>query len=392
MPRLLYTYLTNQVLTPFYASLVILTSIFFLQNIIPALDILLDYNISFSDFIRFFAYITPQLLLFALPMASMMGVVLGAVRLNNDREMMIMKSGGISFYQMLPPIIAFALCASLLSGLVSVYLIPAGNKAKADLIFRLAQGKIEKSLQEKMFSESLGDIVLYVDKIDQKKKLWQGVYISDMRDRNTPLTIMARTGIISHDLESGYITVNLSDGSLHRNNGKTVESIRFQHYRLRLPVIKPTGNPLAKTGKYVMTQAQLLEQADLLGRNTKEGAEMLNEYHMRLAIPVGCFILSLLGFPLGLIAGPGQRAIGIPIALCVFTFYYLLLIAGNMIGKTHLTPPILAMWLPNTVFLIITSLFIQGTAKESFINQIDKISTFLHSISLKLNMHSRKNS
>ena len=392
MPRLLYTYLVNQVLAPLYASLALLTSIFFLRKIIPALDILLDYHISFSDFIRFFAYITPQLLLFALPMASMLGGVLGAVRLNNDREMMIMKSGGISFYQMLPPIIVIALCTSLLSGLVSVYLIPAGNKAKADLIFRLAQKKIENSLQEKRFSESMGDIVLYVDKMDKKKKLWHGVYISDMREREKPLTIMARRGIISRNLDSGFITLNLSDGSLHRNGGESVESIQFQNYKLKLPVIKPTGNPLAKRGKFVMTQAQLLEQAVILGRNTKEGAEMLNEYHMRLAIPVGCFILTLLGFPLGLIAGPGQRAIGVPIALFVFTFYYILLIAGNAIGKTHLAPPLLAMWLPNTVFFIIAFLFIQGTAKESFTNQIDKISALLYSVSQKLSRHSRKNS
>ena len=70
MPRLLYTYLANQVLAPFYASLVILTSILFLGKLVPILDIILDYNISFSDFIRLYAYFTPQLLLFALPMSS----------------------------------------------------------------------------------------------------------------------------------------------------------------------------------------------------------------------------------------------------------------------------------------------------------------------------------
>ena len=52
MPRLLYTYLVNQILAPFYASLVILTSILFLSKLIPILDVILDYNIALVDFIR----------------------------------------------------------------------------------------------------------------------------------------------------------------------------------------------------------------------------------------------------------------------------------------------------------------------------------------------------
>ena len=129
MPRLLYTYLANQVLAPFYASLIILTSILFLGKLIPILDIILDYNIAPFDFLRLYAYFTPQLLLFALPMASMMGVILGTTHLNNDNELMVLRASGISLYKMLPPVLIIALCTALLTGYFSIHLIPAGNRA-----------------------------------------------------------------------------------------------------------------------------------------------------------------------------------------------------------------------------------------------------------------------
>ena len=390
MPRLLFTYLVNQVLAPFYAGLVILTGILFFSKIIPLLDLILDYNISPPDFIRLFAYISPQLMLFTLPMASMMGVVLGAVRLANDREIMIMKSCGISFYQMLPPIIIFALCTSLLTGFISIYLIPRGNTAKAELLFRLAREKIENNIQEKQFSGSMGDIVLYVDEVDQKNNLWHGIYISDMREKHNPLIILARSGTITQSTQQGFITLDLNDGSLHRNNGKTVESIHFKDYRLNLPMLKPEKNPLAKKGPTAMTQGQLLKAADMAGRDTKSGTRLMGEFHMRLAIPVGCFILTILGFPLGLIAGPGQRALGVPIALFALLSYHMLLIAGETLGKAHLTPPGYTMWLPNAVFLIIAFLSIQGTARETFSRHFEAIYALLHNVSLKLNWHSRK--
>lgn len=146
MPRLLYTYLINQVLAPFYASLIILTSILFLGKLIPILDIILDYNIGFGDFIRLYAYFSPQLLLFALPMSSMMGVVLGTTHINNENELMVLKASGISLYRMLPPVIFVALCTALLTGLFAIYLIPAGNRATVELAFQLAKEKVERSM------------------------------------------------------------------------------------------------------------------------------------------------------------------------------------------------------------------------------------------------------
>jgi lipopolysaccharide export system permease protein len=128
MPRLLYSYLTTQVLAPFYGSLIILTSILFLGRIIPILEIIFDYGIEVIDFIRLFTYFTPLLLIFALPMSSMMGVIIGATRLTNDNETMVLKSSGISLYKMLPPIIAIGLLTSLSAGQRKSRQEPAGEK------------------------------------------------------------------------------------------------------------------------------------------------------------------------------------------------------------------------------------------------------------------------
>ena len=390
MPRLFYTYLVNQILVPFYASLVILTSILFLVKLIPILDIILDYNISLNDFIRLYAYYTPQLLLFTLPMSSMMGTILGAVHLANEREIMIIKSSGISFYQMLPPVIIIAICTSLLTGLFAIHLIPMGNSARAELLFRLAKERIEHSLKEKQFSESLGDVVLYADQINQEKKTLRGVYISDMRDNQNPLLILAQSGKLASDIKRGLFTLKLQEGSLHRDRDDASLSIRFDEYSLNLPVSEPEKNPLAKTGRSTMTQLQLLNRAETLGRDTKIGAQYLIEYHKRMVLPVGCFILTLLGFPLGLITGPHRKPIGIPFGLMVFISYYILLTAGDAIAKTHLAPTALAMWIPNLFFIVVALFFLQSTARESLSVHLEKIFELLYRVSSKFNWFNKK--
>lgn len=380
MPRLLYTYLINQVLAPFYASLVILTSILFLGELIPILDVILDYNVALSDFIRLYAYFTPQLLLFALPMSSMMGVVLGITHINNENELMVLKASGISLYRMLPPVILVAICTALLTGVFSIYLIPSGNRATAELAFQLAREKVERAMQEKRFSESLGDIVLYAENIDHETDTWNGVYISDMRDTLHPVTIIAETGVVSADSNSGTLSVFLQNGILNRTTPAAMQAIDFEKYDMVLPLKPPGRNPLAKTGKATMMQSELLAEADRLGRNTPAAAAYLNEFHKRLALPVSCFILTLLGFPLGFLSGPRHKTIGIPLGLAVFILYYVLLTGAKTISESLFMPAAAAMWLPNFIFLVLTILFIRSVAEERHTVFMEKFHDMTHAI------------
>ena len=389
MPRLLYTYLINQVLAPFYASLVILTGILFLGKLIPILDIILDYNIALFDFIRLYAYFTPQLLLFALPMASMMGVILGTTHINNENELMVLKASGISLYKMLPPIIIIALSTALLTGFFSIYLIPAGNRARVELAFQLATEKVERAMHEKRFSESLGDIILYADRIDSENQKWDGVYISDIRDHEHPVTIISETGRISSNTDTGTLSISLKKGTLHRITAESDQTINFDRYDMNLPLETPRTNPLAKAGKSTMSQDELLAEANRLGKNS-QGTVFLNEFHKRLALPVSCFILTILGFPLGFLSGPRHKSIGLSLGLAAFIIYYVFLTAAKTISESLAIPAIMAMWLPNLVFFLLTFFLIHKVAQETHTLFLEKFYDFSHAVYRKIPWISRR--
>jgi len=322
-------------------------------------------------------------------MASMMGVILGTTQINNENELMVLKASGISLYRMLPPVILVALCTALLTGLFSIYLIPSGNRAKLDLAFQLAKEKIERSMHEKRFSESLGNIVLYADRIDQKTKTWNGVYISDMRDSMHPVTIISETGIVSADSTRGTLSISLHNGTLNRTTSNAVQTIDFERYEMILPLETPSTNPLAKAGKSTMIQSELLAEADRLGRNTQAAASYLNEFHERLALPVSCFILTLLGFPLGFLSGPRHKTVGIPLGLAIFILYYVLLTGASTASESLFMPAAVAMWMPNIIFLVLTTLFIRSVAGERYTVYMEKFHDITYAVLSKLHKRGR---
>jgi len=366
LPLLLYSYLATELLAPFFASFLILYSVFFLVRLIPLLEVVLELGINFTDFLRLFSYIFPHMLLYVIPMAAMAGVIMGFTRLTNDREILALKACGISLRQMLPPVILVAALIAILTGYFSIRLIPAGEVSMRQLMFQLAKEKIDKGIKEKKFTEALGDLVVYVDRIDDQGR-WHGVYVSDMRNRLQPIITIAKSGSMLANIQQMAVTIVLSDGTLHNTDGKDNQTIRFSRYQLQIPLKPPTridGDDVTQISKGAMTQQQLLEAARQTGSDSKRSRIYLAEYHHRLVLPVGCFILSLLGLPLGLQAGPGRKAAGIPLGLGFFVLYYVAFTICRVMVEDMQLPLVFGMWLPNIIFAAITLLIFWRVEQE----------------------------
>ncbi len=384
LPLLLYSYIAAELLAPFFASFLILYGVFFLVRLIPLLEIVLDLGIGFTDFIRLFAYIFPHMLLYVIPMASMTGVIIGFTRLTNEREMLAFKTCGISLRRMLPPVLLLATAISLLTGYFSVRLIPAGEIAMRQLMYQLAKEKIDKGIKEKKFTEALGEVVVYVDKTDQNDR-WSGVYVSDMRGRQQPIIIMAKRGHMQADISRMAVTIVLEDGTLHTTDDVDGQIVHFRLYQLQIPLQPPTridGDDVTKLSKSSMSQEQLLTAASQPDVNPQDAITFMTEYHHRLAMPAGCLILSLLGIPLGLQAGLGRRAVGLPLGLAFFVLYYIIATMFQVMGEDRSLPVAVAMWLPNLIFSVLTLFIFRRVERErplipefftSMLNQIVEV-------------------
>ncbi len=380
MPLLLYSYLLTEALAPFFASLLILTAILFLGRLIPLFDFIINFGIGPADFIRFCAFMVPNIFLFAIPMASMLGVILCFTRMGNDNELIALKSTGIGLYRMLPAIVVFALCTSLLTGYFSTTLIPAGSLAMKKLFFQLAKEKIDKGLRQKHFSEGLPGIVIYIDNEDEKNGTWRGVYVSDTRDNENPVTIIAESGFLTADMGRMLISLQLEHGSMHAAKESTSDTVSFESYALHIPLqgADTIGEQESqKLSKSEMTQADIRKYVAAHDDTSAKTRSLLVEYHMRLVLAGGCFILTLLGLPLAIRTKPGQRSIGVPLGLFIFISYYVVLSFVKGISETSSLPVIFAMWTPNILFGILTIYILRFAGRESTISIIDFL---LHTI------------
>lgn len=362
-PKLIYSYLATEMLGPFFASFLIMNCVFFLVKLIPFLNFVLELNIGLADFIRLFSYLFPNIFLYSIPMAAMLGITIGFARLSSDSEILALKASGISIYQILPAVVIVAGLIALLTGFVSIKLIPQSAVAMKQLSYQLLKEKISSGIKEHMFTEALGDVVVYVDKIDKITGEWTDVWVSDMRGVDNPIVTMASTGQMDSSIENMMVSIALRNGSLHKPGIDNAQIVQFNQYQINIPLQLPDVKA-TRLKKTALTMAELRIEAQQAKENVQERRSILIEFHKRLVLPVGCLIISLIGLPLGLQARPGKKAIGIQAGLAIFVFYYVFFTFGKALAEQGILPVWLAMWSPNVFFSGLTLFWIIRIANE----------------------------
>jgi lipopolysaccharide export system permease protein len=361
-PKLLYSYLATEMLAPFFASFVVMNGVFFLIKLIPFLDFVLDLNIGFADFVRLFSYLFPSIFLYSIPMSAMMGVTIGFARLSSDSEILAFKASGISVYKILPPVIFVAGAIALLTSYFSVKLIPLSEKSMKQLTYQLLKEKITEGVKEHVFTEALGEIVVYIDKIDKNTGKWQNVWVSDTRGVANPVITMASSGSMASNISSMMVSILLENGSLHRPGIDDAQIVQFDTYQINIPLRTPYGNSTAMK-RTALSMHELLQQAEI-EQNPTESRKYLIEAHRRIVLPVGCLIISILGLPLGLQARPGRKAIGIQAGLGIFVLYYVLFTISRTLAENGAISVLIGMWAPNFFFFVVGIFWIYRIANE----------------------------
>jgi len=349
MPFLLYAYLLSEMVAPFLASLTILTAIMFLGRLLQIFDTVFALGISPADFLRLSLYILPKLMMFSLPLASMFGVILCFGRLASDNELLALRAAGTGPAKIVPPVIIFALAISTLAGYFSMTLMPQGLVNVKLLMLKLAQEKVDRGIRAGGFSDSLGGIVIYVDRIQRDNGKWQGVYIYDGRKKEQPIIVTAGSGQVTADYDNLELVLELDRGAITTGNPEKMQHIDFASYALSLPV-PLTGDSHGPSKHAEMDQQRLKEIFSSEGKTGINGRDAFIEYQQRFGLAVGCFILTMLGLPFAARTAPGRKQTAVPIGIACFLTYYIMFSYAETLAEQGQFNMLLTLWLPNTLF------------------------------------------
>lgn len=188
MPRILFRYILREVVYPSLLALGGLTLILFLAARAPGfrnehlafliMRMFFRPDVDNSELLYIIGTILPSLVMFILPMALLVGILIGVGRMTLDLEVRAMQTGGIPLYILFLPILALALAVS--GGIAFM------NYAPEPLMIRGSMQRVAKLLVSefsslepgRVYDEMFGDdsgMNLYFDGRDEETHRMEGI-------------------------------------------------------------------------------------------------------------------------------------------------------------------------------------------------------------------------
>ncbi len=90
-----------------------------------------------------------------------------------------------------------------------------------------------------------------------------------------------------------------------------------------------------------------------INRNELKITKNKVEINKKFAIPVASIVFIIIGAPLGIAIRRGNLAISMAISLMFFIVYYILIVGGEQLADKNMFNPILSMWIPNLIILLL---------------------------------------
>jgi LPS export ABC transporter permease LptF/LPS export ABC transporter permease LptG len=351
--KILDRYIWRELLFPFGLGIFVFTFLLLIDKIFDLTDLIINKGVPVHLVALLLAYILPAFLVLTIPIGFLLAILIAFGRLSADMEIVAFKAAGISPLRLLRPVLVFAVATTLLTGYLMIEAVPRANYAFKSLVFDILRTQAAVGLKERIFNDTFGNFVIYVEEMATDQITLRNVFVADERNPEELRVVTAREGRLISDEVNRRVTLRLMNGTLHETVPRTFQKYRqimFRLYDLTLTL----ENPLVKAGEAPkgdreMTIAELQAQADEAIRAGASRNPFLVELHKKYAIPTACLVFAVVGVPLGIRAHRGGRWAAFVVLLPVVLFYYVFLTLGEQLGDRQRIPAWVAMWTPNLV-------------------------------------------
>ncbi len=375
MHRIILRYIIREISQPFFLILFILTFVLLMGRILQLMDLMINKGISLFSVLKLILYLMPSFLVITIPVSLLISILIGLGRMSGDNEITVMKSSGLSLYQLVPPVAVIAAGAFIATALMGFFLVPGGNFATKTLLFEIARQKASIGIKEKVFNDDFAGLVLYADSIPVHGDFMEGIFIYDSRTAQEPMTIIANRGYLVSNPESLTVTLRLEKGSTHTvgQDLQHYKKMEFSSYNINLDISQAgpaAGGGVTKDSR----EMSLTELAREIGKTSlpdRLRRELVLELNHKFTIPLSCLVFGILGIPLGIVRQRSGKSRGFVVGLCIVMIYYVLQLSGEALGETGRISPVIGAWGPNLILGILGIHILIKTAREEQVIPVD---------------------
>lgn len=364
--RILTRYILGEVLSHTLLGIVLFTFVLFMPNLVQILELVVQDGASLGSVVKLVAFTLPNAFTVTIPMAVLVGVLLGLSRLAADSEVTAMRACGFGVFQFVRIIAIVGIAAWGLGLFNSLYVAPKATSAMLRVENSLRDSQATFQVQPRVFYEDFRNYVLYVQDVRNGRhaSVWSHVFLANVTNPKFPVITVAEQATV---VGSGHHSLRM-----RLRNGEQHEMATDDHGAYSISTFAQTDLPIqinsAQTGTVRIGHSDVpilaMSNRELFHRARLPGGRWYGiEMQKRFAYPTACLVLMLIGIPLGLSSRRGGKSMGFVLTIFLVFIYYFLSSTGMALAKQDKIPVFLGVWGANFLFAIAGLLLLRQMAR-----------------------------
>jgi LPS export ABC transporter permease LptF/LPS export ABC transporter permease LptG len=342
--RILDRYIVREIFRHALLGLVVFTFVFFVPQLVRLMELLVRHSGSGGQLVKLFLCLFPGVLTFTVPMAILVGVLLGLGRMSADSEIIALTALGIGRRRILFPVAVLALTGTIITACMTLSAGPVALRAFRGIEADLIANQVSFQVQPRVFDERFPKTVLYVNDVSASGTQWHGVFLAEAGDQNSSQLTLAENAIVIAEPQLGKLELHLQGGATHEFNRLDPNHYSVTQFGQSDLPIEVTGLLPSKERSLSNQERSLLQLWFDNGPNWREARV---EFHRRIAFPFACIFFALVAVPLGSQPRRGGRAAGTLLAVLLIASYYLLFVFGAGLARQATVPVPAGIWIAN---------------------------------------------
>jgi len=351
MFRILDKYIFSQLIPPFFFGFFLFVTIIAIGPIMQAMQNVVNENISYEVVWRWFYNRLPQDMIYTFPMSVLLANLLVFGRMSKDSETTAMRAGGINFFRIMVPVLAFAALVTAISFFFNEKIVPQANENARRIRRNEINRIIEPETTENSILRTSDGAFAYARRVNEKKAKMEQLLL-EYYDQN---------GVLKKRISASFANFNGQNWVLENvveqsYNGPQALASPTAIAQLEMPQIKEKPSDFARQTKRTneMSYKELKERIESYERSQfMDTTEMRVGLAMKTSLPFAALFFAVIGASYGLTNSRGGAFIGFGVSIGVIFFYYVLMSLFSALGNSGHIPPVLAAWGQNIVFAIL---------------------------------------
>lgn len=363
--RILTRYILGEVISHSLLGIFLFTFVLFMPNLVQIVELVVQDGASLSSVFKLIAFTLPNALTVTIPMAVLVGILLGLSRLAADSEITAMRACGFGVFDFVRIVAIVSVTAWILGLFNSLYFAPKATAAMLRLENSLRDSQATFQVQPRVFYEDFRNSVLYVQDVrnGRNASVWSHVFLADVTNPGAPKIILAEQATVvagkHHELR-----MRLRNGEQHEmppNDPGAYSITTFE--QTDLPVEVTSGQDTVHIGHSDVPILAMSNRALYRKSRQADGRWYQIEMQKRLAYPSACLVLMLVGIPLGLSSRRGGKSMGFVLTIFLVFIYYFLSSTGMALAKQNKISVVAGVWGANLLFAFAGLLLLRQMAR-----------------------------